>query len=132
MLHPLKCELLQLQLGLHVHLLSLQASVKNIASDHTFTHHGCGFMARGADTVLLLLFKETFSSVSFCEPKTIRNCYTVVVSHVTPVSKCHLYCPHMELVENKYLFPPFQIVRTCGEVSQKRFMETFIIPFHAY
>lgn len=68
MLHPLKCELFQPQLGFQVHLLPLQASMDNIASVHTFTHHGCGFMPRGADTVLLLLFKETFSSVSSCEP----------------------------------------------------------------
>lgn len=132
MLLSLKCELFKPQLDFQVHLLSFQASIENIAVVHTLTHHVCGFIPSEAATVLSLLFKEPFLSAFSCEPKTTRNCYTGVVSHVTPVSKFHLYCLHMELVENKSLFPPSQIVRTWGEVSQKRFMETFIIPFHAY
>lgn len=38
------------------------------------------------------------SSLFSCEPNTIRNFQTVVVSHVTLFSEFHLYCPHMELV----------------------------------
>lgn len=77
MLHPWKCELFQPQLGFQVHLLSLQASVENIASVHTFTHHGCGFMPCGADTVLLtvvqgnilvsfLLWTKDYQELLYC------------------------------------------------------------------